>query len=207
MHTTLRKSAWWRGSPTATKKGEFCALLRKINTSKKKEIFYDLGCGYGNVCIWIAPRVKLAVGFENHRDRFKRAKLNVKRSKLKNIEIRNVDFDHTTFKRATLIYSMVDVGLHTMASINRQAEEGTRIIQYNKPNYPIRGKRISGNYFLMQTPLKKVKDENEFAKIVLGRKRASINDLHHELGLQARRELKKEIAQADKAWKALFVKK
>jgi len=203
----LRKSATWRGSPTATTKNEFTALLNKIKLSKERDIFYDLGCGYGKVCIWVAPKVKFSIGYENHHDRFKVALREVEKSGFKNIMIRNRDFFLASYKRATVIYSMVDVGLHVMARINRQSRPGTMIVQYRRPNYPLEAKWISGNYFLMKTPLQRTKNADDFAKILLGRRRATIDDLFKHLGREERKYLKKEIREADKLWEGLFLKR
>jgi hypothetical protein len=147
----LRKSAAWRGSASATSGREFMSLLRKVKLSKTKDVFFDLGTGYANPCVWVAPKVKLAAGYENHYDRFKRARRYVRKSGFKNIVIKYADFSLASYKKATVIYSMVDIGLHIMAKINRQSRSGTRVIQYWRPNYPIKGRRISGNYFLMTT--------------------------------------------------------
>lgn len=202
----MRKSAAWRGSPTATTKKEFESLLKRIKLSKSKDVFYDLGCGYGRVCIWVAPKVKLAIGYENHSDRFNIARRDVEKSGYKNIIIRNRDFFFASYKKATVIYSIVDVGLHIMARINRQAKVGTRVIQYRRPNYPLKARLISGNYFLMKTPFKRVRNEDEYAKIILGRNEAKIEDLYKKSGREERNYLKKEIREAEKAWKKLFSK-
>ncbi len=203
----MRKSAAWRGSPTATSKREFTALLNRIGLSKERDIFYDLGCGYGKVCIWAAPKVKFAIGYENHHDRFKVAVREVEKSGFKNIAIRNRDFFLASYKRATLIYSMVDVGLHVMARINRQSRRGTKVVQYRRPNYPLEAKWITGNYFLMKTPFERTKNADDFAKILLGRKGVTIEDLFKHLGRDEGKYLKKEIHEADKLWKELFLKR
>jgi SAM-dependent methyltransferase len=199
----LRKAAPWRGSPTATSKKEFMDLLSKAKLSKNKDVFFDLGCGFGRVCIWMAPKVRLAVGFENHYDRFKVARGAAEKSGYKNISIRYADFSFASFKKATIIYSIVDIGLHVVARINRQAKSGTRLILYRRPSYPIKGKRISGNYFLMKTPIKRVKDESEFARTILGRD-ATIDELYRAVGKEDAKDLKREVRQSEKLWKELF---
>jgi SAM-dependent methyltransferase len=201
----MRKAASWRGSPIATSKKDFMHVLR-LTKPKSSDVFYDLGCGYGRLCIWIAPRVKLAVGFETHYDRYKRAKLAVERSKLKNVEIRRVDFSRVSYSKATIIYSMVDTGLPVMARINRLSKSGTKFIQYARPNYPIKGKRLFGNYFMMKTPFERVKDQDEFARIFLGRKKATIEEMHAELGKRDSGALKREIRESESSWKLLFIR-
>jgi SAM-dependent methyltransferase len=203
----LRKSASWRGSPTATTKKEFTALLNSIKLSKEQDVFYDLGCGYGKVCIWAAPKVKFSIGYENHHDRFRVALREVKKSGFKNITIRNRDFFLASYKRATFIYSMVDIGLHVMSRINRQSRPGTRVVQYRRPNYPLKAKWISGNYFLMKTPFERTKNADDFATNLIGRKRATVDDLFKYLGREEGKYLKKEIRDSDTLWNELFLKR
>jgi SAM-dependent methyltransferase len=176
-------------------------LLSKIRLSKEKDVFYDLGCGYGRLCIWIAPRVKLAIGYENHYDRFKRAKRAAEESGYENILIKNSDFSFASYNKATIIYSIVDIGLQVMTRINKQSKPGTRLILYKRPNYPIKGSRISGNYFIMRTPFKRAKDQNEFAKMVLDQRNVTIDDLYKKLGAEDTKDLKREIRESENAWK------
>ncbi|MGI0091449.1 MAG: hypothetical protein ACREBS_07050 [Nitrososphaerales archaeon] len=176
-----------------------------MKPSKKSDVFYDLGCGYGRVCIWSAHRVKLSVGFENHYDRYRRAKWAVESSGLKNVEIRYANFSHASYKNATIVYSMLGLVLYDLARINRQSKNGTILIQYWRPNYPVKARRVSGNYFMMKTPLKRVKDEDEFARMVLGRKKAGIEDLNRKLTREDRISLKREIHESDSEWKRLFI--
>jgi SAM-dependent methyltransferase len=200
----MRKAASWRGSAIATPKREFTRLLRVIRPTKK-DVFYDLGCGYGRLCIWIAPKVKLAIGFENHFDRYRRAKLAVERSGVNNVQIRYADFGRASYKNATIIYSIVDVGLRVMGRIDRQCEHGAKFVQYWRPNYPLKGKRILGDYFLMKTPFQRVKDENEFARIYLGRKKkATIEDMYAHFGKEDRTCLKREIRESRSSWERFF---
>lgn len=158
------------------------------------------------MCIWAAPKVRFSIGYENHHDRFKVAVREVEKSGFKNIVIRNRDFFLASYKRATIIYSMVDVGLHVMARINRQSRPGTKVVQYRRPNYPLKAKWISGNYLLMKTPFERAKNPDDFAKILLGRKGATIEDLLKHLGPEERKYLRKEIREGEKAWKKLFTK-
>jgi len=68
-------------------------------------------------------------------------------------------------------------------------------------NYPIKAKWVTGNYFIMKTPLKRVKDENEFARIFLRRKKATIEDLKKKLTREDLALLRKEISDSESNWK------
>lgn len=175
--------------------------MGKIRLSKEEDVFYDLGCGYGRLCIWIAPKVKLAIGYENHYDRFKRAKQDVEKSEYKNIIIKNSDFTFASFRKATIIYSIVDIGLQVLARINKQAKSGTRVILYRRPNYPIKAERISGYYFIMRTPIRRVKDPSEFARMMLDQRNVTIEDLYKRLGTEDGKDLRREITDSEKEWR------
>jgi ubiquinone/menaquinone biosynthesis C-methylase UbiE len=202
----LRRAASWRGPANATSKRDFEHLLKLIRPSKSKDIFFDLGCGYGNLCLWISPKVMLAVGLENHYDRYKRAKIRIERAGLKNVHIRYANFAYSSFKNATIIYSIVDTGLDVMAKINRESKAGTRFIQYGRPIYPIKGRQLFRHYFIMRTPFKRVKDEKEYARILLRRKTAKVSDLRRRLGTQDYNYLDEEIRRSGPEWERLFVK-
>jgi predicted RNA methylase len=62
-----------KGSPTATKYWEAIRVFQLANL-QKKDVFCDLGCGYGFVCIWASRRCKLAVGIEEDPKRARRAR-------------------------------------------------------------------------------------------------------------------------------------
>jgi tRNA G46 methylase TrmB len=89
----LGRAAYWRGSPEATKKREFLKLVNYLRPSPSKDVFFDLGCGYGNPCIWIADWVKWAFGFETYVPRYRRARMNVEKSRLINVSILRKNFE------------------------------------------------------------------------------------------------------------------
>ncbi len=156
------------------------------------------------MCIWISPHVKRAVGFETHYDRYKRAKVAVERSGAKNVEIKYADFSRASFRKATVIYSIVDIGLGVMSKINRESARGTKVIQYLRPNYPLMGTKLFGDYFLLKTPFKRARDEDEYARAILGRESASMKDLARKLGGRDMKHLKKEIEDSKASWNRLF---
>jgi len=54
----------WRGNPKATTKKELMKILDLVDASPD-DIFCDLGCGHGKLCIWVSKRVRLAIGTED----------------------------------------------------------------------------------------------------------------------------------------------
>jgi len=198
----MRKEAEWRGSPTATSRREFNRLL-KIIRPRNDDVFYDLGCGYGGPCIWIAPKVKMAIGIEDHYYRYLRAKREVKNSGEQNVIIIRGDILDQSYHDATIVFSVISVGFQMVSRIQNQAKPGTTIILYGLPPYPIKTKKLFQGYVIMKTPIERVSNEDEFARTVLESKNAKIEDLMETLDKDQKRDLKREIEDAEYNWKSL----
>jgi SAM-dependent methyltransferase len=196
----LEKAAKWRGNPVASSKREFSRLIDFLNPSKEKDIFYDLGCGYGRPCIWIAPEVKLSIGIESHYYRYLYAKRAAEKSGLENIRILWNDIDRASYRTATLLYSVIYVGFEIMSKINRQTRTGTKVVLYGVPPYPLRSKKLFANYHLFTTPFEKVEDDDEFARVYTGRKSSTMKELIKSLDRDQARDLKNEMKEAEKNW-------
>jgi SAM-dependent methyltransferase len=193
------KAASWRGSANATPESEFLKIIRNIQPSRN-DMFYDLGCGYGRLCVLMAPHVKLAVGIEDHYFRFMKARKLAIKSGYKNIKIVKNDVDRISLRKATILYSIIDLGFDFMRKIQRECKPGTIVILYWRTPYPLKSERILSNYFKMVVPLKRVKDENEYARIHTGKKKASIGDVYLDLKGWDAKNLKQEIEEADSNW-------
>jgi hypothetical protein len=199
----MRHDAHWRGSPRATTKREFMRLVEILSPSKH-DVFYDLGCGYAGPCIWIAPMVRKSIGIEDHYYRYLRAKEEVKKSGLTNIEIHRHDIAKASYREATIAYSVLSIGPDILGKIQRQAKKGARIVLYSFPPFPIKSEKLfAGGYYLITTPLERVADEDEYARLSLGRKRVTIKDLFKTMDKVEVRILKREIKQADSIWRRL----
>jgi len=192
----------WRGSPTATTKRQFLQLVRILKPSKKRDVFYDVGCGYAQPCIWIADRVKLAVGIENFAPRHREALRRVKRSGIENVRVLKRNVERASYKQATMIYSVITLDLDFFSKVQRETRRGTVIALCYPPPYPIKAKR-KGEYFIMETPLKRVRDQSEYAKMFTGRKRAQIGDVYDLLPRTYSKHLEWQISHADSNWKKL----
>jgi len=195
----MERAAEWRGNPRATDKREFGHLINQIGPSKN-DVFFDLGCGYGGPCIWIAPKVKRAVGIEDHYYRYLRAKREVESSGLHNITIIWNDISKVSYRDATILYSVISIGFEIMKKIQRQTKTGTLVVLYGLTPYPIKSHRLFGEFYSMTTPFERVKDQDEFARIYLGRKRATMPELLKSIDAEQRRDLKREIKDAEANW-------
>ncbi len=197
----MERAAEWRGNPRATDKREFTHLINRMRPSKT-DVFYDLGCGYGGPCIWIAPNVKKAVGIEDHYYRYLRAKREVEKSGLHNITIIWNDIIKASYRDATILYSVISIGFEVIKKIQRQTRTGALVVLYGLPPYPIRSRRLFGDFYAMTTPFERVNDEDEFARIHLGRKRTTMRELLKSIDAEQRRDLKREIKDADANWES-----
>ena len=205
MRSELERAADWRGNPIASNKREFLRVLEKLRPSKE-DVFFDLGCGYAQPCVWIAPKVKLAVGIENHYYRYMRAKRETEKSGFPNIRILWDDIERVSYRNATILYSVIYVGFSIMKKIQRQSASGTRVVLYGVPPYPLRTRKLFGRFHIMTTPFERVGDGDEFARIYLGRKRSQMKDLIKSLDREQAADLKWEMRTAEENWDSLRVK-
>jgi SAM-dependent methyltransferase len=198
----MERAAEWRGSPRATDKREFTHLINRIRPSKT-DVFYDLGCGYGGPCIWIAPKVKKAIGIEDHYYRYLHAKRDVEKSGLHSITIIWNDISKVPYRDATILYSVISIGFEIIKKIQRQTKTGALVVLYGLPPYPLKSRRLFGEFYAMTTPFERVNDGDEFARIHLGTKRATMRELLKSIDADQRRDLKREIKDSDANWESL----
>jgi SAM-dependent methyltransferase len=170
----------WRGSPTATDREEFNELMTYLRPNRNGDVFYDLGCGYANPCVWIAPKVKLAVGLENHDYRFRRAQSNAKKSKLDNVKILKADIERATYRDATIIHSVISLNLGMFRKLRHEPRRGAVVALAYCPLFPIKSEKV-GHYFVMKTPFESVDSEKEYARIFTGRADATMEDVYDRL--------------------------
>jgi SAM-dependent methyltransferase len=201
----VERAAEWRGSPTASTKNEFFRVLKFLNPSKQ-DVFLDLGCGYGRPCIWIAPKVKQAIGIESHYFRYKHAERDVESSGSTNVRILWDDLGNVSYRDATIIYSVIYVGFDIIKKIQFETNPGTQIVLYGLPPYPLRSEKLFGNFRLLRTPFDRVADEDEFARIHAGRNSSTMKKLIRSLDHDQARDLKREIRDSEVNWRSLAKK-
>jgi len=129
-----------------------------------------------------------------------RAKREVESSGLHNITIIWNDISKVSYRDATILYSVISIGFEIMKKIQRQTKTGTLVVLYGLTPYPIKSHRLFGEFYSMTTPFERVKDQDEFARIYLGRKRATMPELLKSIDAEQRRDLKREIKDAEANW-------
>lgn len=190
-----------KGNPKATTYSEFRKFIRLINP-KKEDVFYDLGCGYGNPCKWISKYVKLAVGIEDDKLRYRKAVRNTISKKYPNVKIIFGDFIRFPIKDATIIYS-TSLDLVDFIKIKNKVKRGTRIVSVGfPPPYPIKsnGKHP---FYICKKPYQKVRNPDEYAQIYSNDKEFLISDMLDDITTQDRKDLKGQISKVKSNWNKL----
>jgi hypothetical protein len=195
------KTAKWRGNPEATTKQEINFLFKHLKIPKNS-IYYDLGCGYGNTCLWASKFVKLSVGIENHRKRYEKAIKNSISSKFPNVKIIKSDFENIPINEATVIYS-TSIWYNDFVRINKETKPNTMVIVPDiPPEYPIKSKKV-GRFFVLATPFSKVKNTDEYTSIFFGKKNKNLEDMQKSLRKDDFRRLKWYISREKSIWKKM----
>ncbi|MGD0478504.1 MAG: class I SAM-dependent methyltransferase, partial [Nitrososphaerales archaeon] len=105
--------------------------ILQLARASPKDIFYDLGCGKGQLCVVAVAEfgVKRAVGIEMHRGRAAKAAKRVHELGLANrIEIRNEDFMESDLYDATIVYSGLSETEEDIAYFEKKVRIGCRIV-------------------------------------------------------------------------------
>jgi SAM-dependent methyltransferase len=192
------------GDPEATDHASFKRLIRHLSPTKK-DVFFDLGCGYGNLCIWIANRVRFAFGFETNLRRYHRALKRVEKSGQENIRILRRNYERLPFEDATIIYCTNELGWGTYARIQRDSKVGTIVVLgYRRsylPRYPIKAKRFD-NFWMIRLPFSRYQNEKEYARAYFGRKSATIEAVYRDISSRnEKKTLKWDISHSEYNWK------
>src|SRR5271157_3755716 len=110
--------------------------ILQLARASPKDIFYDLGCGKGQLFVVAVAEfgVKRAVGIEMHRGRAAKAAKHVHELGLANrIEIRNEDFMESDLHDATIVYSGLYEVDEDVALFERKLKAGCRIVSLFLP--------------------------------------------------------------------------
>jgi hypothetical protein len=198
----LERAAKWRGDPRASSRREFLRLMSEIRPSKN-DVFFDLGCGYGGPCIWIAPKVRRSVGIEDHYYRYLHAQRQVVKSGLRNVQILWDDIEKVSYRDATILYSVIYVGFMVLEKIQKETATGTQTILYGLPPFPLKSQKLFGSFFRLKTPFERVEDEDEYARHYSGRTNMTMKKLLGSLDREQAKDLRREIKEAELNWQML----
>ena len=160
--------------------------IRKILTlahASKGDVFYDLGCGRGQLCIVSISEfgVKKAVGIEMHRGRALKAMEAVHAQGLADrIEIRNEDFMESDLHDATIVYSGLEEIEEDIELYERKLKTGCRIVTLFLPLVGVLPEAADYPFYMMKMPFRKTRNLSLWTSKVLFRE-ASVDELYREL--------------------------
>ena len=131
------------------------------------DVFYDLGCGYGTVCIAAAEKYnpKKNIGVEARIENFLEATNRVLEKEMeKNIVLENKFIENMDFSDATLIYYSVKPNLNHILHLMKMIQKDCRIVTPKIPLPSIKPKKNikinNSDFFLTEGPLEKSRANN-----------------------------------------------
>lgn len=155
-----------RGRQQVTYRKDVRKFLNLVKATKK-DVFCDLGCGNGKVCVWALEFVGESYGIEDYKKRFKKA---LKETKGFNVHIFNEDYRlFTTFKKlqkCTIFYSANENDLDTYEKIEKVCKPKTWFISFLFPPYPIKPVKYDGVFYATRTPFNLAKTKKEWLKSI-----------------------------------------
>jgi SAM-dependent methyltransferase len=160
--------------------------IRKLLTlarATKKDVFYDLGCGRGQLCVVAVTEfgVKKAVGIEMHAGRARKAAEHVERLGLSDrIEIRNEDFMDSDISDATVVYCGHYEVEGDVARFEKELGQGSRLVTLFLPFLGVVPTSADYPFYSMELPFRKTQDVSLWISRVLFRK-ATVEEMYREL--------------------------
>jgi SAM-dependent methyltransferase len=157
--------------------------LLRLAKATRRDVFYDLGCGRGQLCIVAVTEfgVRKAVGIELHRGRAEKAAQQVERLGLADrIDIRNEDFMHSDLHDATIAYCGTYEAEDDVSHFERELPLRSRFVTLFLPLIGVLPSSTDYPFYLMERPFKKTQDLSLWISKVLFR-RATLDELYREL--------------------------
>ena len=157
-------------------------LLRLAGASRR-DVFYDLGCGRGQLCVVAVAEfgVKKAVGIEMHRGRAAKAAEYVQRLGMSDrIEIWNEDYTESDLHEATILYCGHNEEKEDVARLEGELRRGSRFVSLFLPFVGVVPSAVDYPFYVMDLPFRKTGDVSLWISKVLSRK-ASVDELYEEL--------------------------
>jgi hypothetical protein len=157
--------------------------LLSLAKATKKDIFYDLGCGRGQLCVVAVTEfgVRKAVGIEMHAGRARKAAEYVEELGLSDrVEIRNEDFMDSDIHDATIAYCGHYEAEEDVSRFERELGAGSRLVTLFLPFVGVIPAAADYPFYAMELPFRKTRDASLWTSKVLFRK-ATLDELFREL--------------------------
>jgi hypothetical protein len=157
-------------------------LLRLAGASKR-DVFFDLGCGRGQLCIVAVTEfgVKKAVGIELHRGRAAKAAREVLKLGLSDrIEVWNEDYTESDLHEATVLYCGHSEEEEDLERYENELGTGSRFVSLFLPFVGVVPSAVDYPFYVMDVPFRRTGDVTLWISKVLSRK-ATVDELYEEL--------------------------
>lgn len=172
-----------RLGPEDYQSGRHIRKILRLARASKEDVFYDLGCGRGQLCIVAVTEfgVKKAVGIELHRGRAAKAAASVRELGLtERVEIRNEDFMESDLSDATIVYSGLEEVDEDVAFFERKLRADSKVVSLFLPYVGILPAAADYPFYLMEVPFRKTRDVSLWISNALFRK-ATLDEFYCEL--------------------------
>lgn len=146
--------------------------LLNLARATKKDVFYDLGCGRGQLCVVAVTEfgVKKAVGIEMHAGRAAKAAAYVEKLGLSDrIEIRNEDFMDSDIHDATIAYCGHYEEEGDVERFEKELGAGSRFVTLFLPFVGVIPSSADYPFYAMEVPFRKTSDASLWISKVLFR--------------------------------------
>ena len=157
--------------------------LLRLARASKRDVFYDLGCGRGQLCVVAVSEfgVRKAVGIELHRGRAAKAAEHIRELGLSDrIEIWNEDYMESDLHEATIAYCGHTEAEEDAPYFERELRRGSRFVSLFLPFVGVVPSGVDYPFYVMDVPFKKTRDVSLWISKVLSRV-ASVEQLYQEL--------------------------
>lgn len=160
-------------------------IRKLLNLAKttKRDVFYDLGCGRGQLCVVAVTEfgVERAVGIEMHAGRAAKATAYVEKLGLSDrIEIRNEDFMDSDIHDATVVYCGTYEMEEDVAHFGAELPSGSRFVTLFLPFVGVLPTASDYPFYCMGMPFRTTTDMPLWISKVLF-KDGTLEELYREL--------------------------
>ncbi|MDV3278122.1 MAG: class I SAM-dependent methyltransferase [Nitrososphaerales archaeon] len=173
----------YRLGPEDYQSDRYIRKILRLARASKGDVFYDLGCGRGRLCIAAVTEfgLKKAVGIELHKGRAAKTTESIQELGLADrIEIRNEDFMESDLDDATVVYSGLGEIEEDVEFFERKLRTGCRLVSLFLPLVGVLPTAADYPFYLMEMPFRKTRDVSLWMSRVLFRK-ASMDEFYREL--------------------------
>ncbi|MCV0373662.1 MAG: methyltransferase domain-containing protein [Nitrosarchaeum sp.] len=173
-----------RGSPQVTSNWHLSRLFNMIGVSNT-DVFCDLGCGYGNLCIFARRKVNRVFGFETGKYRYHRAKNKIKNANLDNIEIFQKSYTHKKsfpiIKKCNILFCTNVISFEYYQQLNKILRNNSYLLIYYLPPVPVIPFKKFGWYYIVKFPLQLAYYKNDWIKKVTNNTCSTELELFHQI--------------------------